>query len=269
MKLVKAQSHSEKRKGAQSSPAKTSASTVSDEPLERQVESALQWLKRHSSAATREGMSRFAIPGDRAFGVSVRDIKMLGKQLGRNHSLATNLWDTGVYEARMLASLVGDPEALTASEMERWCKDFDNWAICDSVCFNLFDKSRYAWAKMKLWTHRREEFEKRAGFALLWTLSIHDKAATNQPFLDEGLALIEREAADERHFVKKAVNMALRAVGKRNRELHEAAVETAKRLAASENAAARWVGSDAVRELTSASVAKRIRSKGPKGLSPR
>ena len=227
--------------------------------LEAQVQSALDWLKGHSTKATRDGMARYAIPSEKAYGVAMKDIKALGKSLGRNQALAVALWATEVYEARMLASFVGDPEQLTAVQMDRWCRDFDNWAFCDAMSFNLFDRSPHAWGKVRQWSSKRAEFEKRTAFALLWSLSVHDKSATDEQFI-EGLALIEREAGDERNFVKKAVNMALRAVGKRNRALHSAAVEVARRLAASEDATARWVGGDALRELTSAGVTKRLRS---------
>ena len=217
--------------------------------LEDQVQSALAWLKSHSTKATLDGMARYAIPSDHAYGVAMKDIKALGKTLGRNHALAIALWDTGVYEARMLTSFVADPGQLTPEQMDRWCKDFDNWAFCDAMCFNLFDRSPHAWDMVTEWSSRPDEFEKRTAFALLWSLSRHDKRAGDEPFL-QGLALIEREAVDERNFVKKAVNMALRAIGKRNRTLKAAAVEVARRLAGSKDAAANWVGKDALRELT-------------------
>jgi len=228
-------------------------------PLDDQVRAALAWLKRKSTRATLEGMARYAIPSDHAYGVPMKDIKALGTTLGRNHALSEALWDTGVYEARMLASFVGDPARLTPAQMDRWCRDFDNWAFCDAMSFNLFDRSPHAWTKVTQWSGRRNEFEKRTAFALLWSLSVHDKAAGDEPFI-RGLALIEREAGDERNFVKKAVNMALRAVGKRNRALNTAAVEIARRLAGSDDATARWVGKDALRELTSPGVAKRVQA---------
>jgi len=209
---------------------------------------ALDWLKRRGTKAGREGMARYAIPSDKAFGVAMRDIQALAKRLGRNHDLAASLWSTGWYEARMLAAYVDDPASVTPAQMDRWCHDFDNWAICDTVCFVLFDKSPHAWTMVKRWAGRRDEFVKRAAFALLWGLSVHDKAADDRAFV-EGLALIERAAADDRHFVKKAVNMALRAIGKRRPTLHSAAVEVATRLAASSQASERWVGKGALREL--------------------
>ena len=222
-----------------------------------EVQSALQWLKDHSSKATRDGMARYAIPSDHALGVAMREIKALGKQLGHNQELAAALWETGVYEARMLASFVGDPARITPAQMDRWCKEFDNWAFCDAMCFNLFDRTPHAWDKVAQWSSSNEEFVKRTAFALVWSLSVHDKGAGNELFV-QSLDLIERAAGDERNFVKKAVNMALRAIGKRNRALHTAAVATARRLAESPNTTARWVGKDALRELTSAGVIERL-----------
>ena len=233
------------------------AKAVSSRPNDGRVESALAWLKKHSTKAKRDGMARFAIPSDAAYGVAMKDIKALGKTLGRDHELALALWDTGVYEARMLASFVGDPAQLTSAQMDRWCQQFDNWAFCDAMCFNLFDRSPHAWAKVDEWSGKRNEFEKRTAFALLWSLTVHDKRAADEKFL-HGLDLIEREAEDERNFVKKAVNMALRAVGKRNRALNAAAVDVATRLGASKDETARWIGKDALRELTSPGVRKRL-----------
>lgn len=233
--------------------------TMSTPPLDDQVQFALDWLKNHSTKATRDGMARYAIPSDNALGVAMRDIKALGHKLGHNQELAAALWNTGVYEARMLASFVGDPTKLTPAQMDRWCKDFDNWAFCDAMSFNLFDRTPHAWAKVKQWSGKRGEFEKRTAFALLWSLTVHDKRASDEQFI-QGLALIEREAVDERNFVKKAVNMALRAVGKRNRALHTAAVAVARRLADSSDPTAKWVGKDALRELTSPAVTKRMKA---------
>jgi len=238
-------------------PKKADSVHADGDTLEERVQAVLTQLRSLSTLATLDGMARYAIPSDHALGVAMRDIKVLGKRLGTNHPLAVALWSTGVYEARMLASFVGDPEQLTSAQMDGWCRDFDNWAFCDAMSFNLFDRSPYAWTKVGEWSSRRGEFEKRTAFALLWSLTVHDKTAADERFL-QGLALIEREAGDDRNFVKKAVNMALRAVGKRNRVLHAAAVEVARRLADSVDAAARWIGKDALRELTSPGVAKRL-----------
>ena len=227
--------------------------------LEAEVRSALKWLKSHGTKATLDGMARYGIPSDKAFGVAMKDMKALGKKLGRNHELAAALWDTGAYEARMVCSFVDDPALITAAQMDRWCHDFDNWAICDTICFNLFDRTPHAWAKVAQWSTRRNEFEKRAAFALLWSLSVHDKRADDERFV-RGLVLIERAATDGRNFVKKAVNMALRAVGKRNLALNVAAVDVARHLADSQEPTARWVGTDALKELTSPAVTKRFRA---------
>jgi 3-methyladenine DNA glycosylase AlkD len=189
----------------------------------------------------------------------MKDIKALGKRIGCNHDLAIALWDTDVYEARMLASFVGDPARLTSVQMDRWCRQFDNWAFCDAMCFNLFDRTPHAWSKVSQWSSKRGEFEKRTAFALLWSLTVHDKQAGNEPFI-RGLTLIERAANDERNFVKKAVNMALRAIGKRNRALNAAAIVIARRLAESADPTARWVGSDALRELTADALIKRLKA---------
>lgn len=221
---------------------------------------ALGWLRSHSTEATRAGMARFAIPSDKALGVSVGNIRMLAKQLGRSHDLAAQLWHTDCYEARMLAAFVDEPALVTPKQMDQWCLDFDNWAICDTVCFALFDRTPHAWAKVDQWADKTEEFSKRAAFALLWALSMHDKAAGDERFA-HGLALIEQAASDERNFVTKAVNMALRAVGKRNAALNAAAVAVAQRLAASTDTPARWVGKHALKELSGASVAKRLPAK--------
>jgi 3-methyladenine DNA glycosylase AlkD len=225
--------------------------------IEARVESALAWLKEHGTEAGRAGMVRYAIPSEKAFGVAMRDIQALAKELGRSHEMAEALWGTGWYEARMLAAYVDEPASVTVAQMDRWCRDFDNWAICDTVCFALFDRTPHAWARVEAWARREEEFIKRAAFALLWGLTVHDKTANDAAYL-QGLTRIERAATDERNFVKKSVNMALRATGKRNAALHAAAVKTAERLAVSRDATARWVGKDALRELGSAAVLRRV-----------
>lgn len=226
-------------------------------PVKEDVQTVVAELKRRGTKRTRDGMARYAIPSDKAFGVSVGDLKKYAQQLGRNHELAAALWDTGWFEARMLAAFVDEPACVTPAQMDRWRQDFDSWALCDHTCFHLFDRTPHAWRKLTPWSRRRDEFGKRAAFALLWGLTVHDKGADDELFA-QGLLLIEREASDERHFVKKAVNMALRAIGKRNLALHAAAVAVAQRLADSTDAAARWVGKDALRELSSPSVTRRL-----------
>jgi len=226
-------------------------------PTEEQVQSALTWLKRTGSKRVRDGMARYAIPSDKAFGVSMSNIQKLAKLLGRSHELAAALWDSGWYEARMLTAYVDEPARVTAAQMDRWARDFDNWAICDTLCFALWDRTPHAWAKVAQWSDKRGEYVKRAAFALLWGLTVHDKLAGDKPFA-RGLLLIERAATDERHFVKKSVNMALRAIGKRSPTLNAAAVAVARRLADAPEPAPRWVGKDALRELTSPSVTRRL-----------
>ena len=221
------------------------------------VDTIVASLKRLGTKRTRDGMARYAIPSDKAFGVTVGSLRTYAKRLGRNHDLALALWDTGWYEARMLASFVDEPTLVTPEQMDRWAADFDSWAICDTACFHLFDRTPHAWRQVKLWARRRDEFVRRAAFALLASLSVHDKQADDEPFA-AGLLLVERTATDERNFVKKAVNWALRSIGKRSRALNAAAVALAQRLASSTNATARWVGKDALRELAGAAVARRL-----------
>lgn len=245
-------------------PAKATRESVT-QSLNDEVQAVVASLKRLGNRRTRDGMARYGIPSDNALGVTMANLKVLAKRLGRNHDLAVALWDTGVYEARMLASLIDEPARVTSGQMDRWCRDFDNWGICDTACFALFDRTPHAWAKVTLWSGKRDEFVKRAAFALLWGLTVHDKLAGDEQFA-QGLLLVERAATDERHFVKKAVNMALRAIGKRNSALNGAAVASARRLAASPEPAARWVGKDALRELTSASVVRRLASRTDKTM---
>jgi 3-methyladenine DNA glycosylase AlkD len=225
--------------------------------LQDRVQDALLWLERKSTQRDRDNLARFAINAPKAMGVSVANLKMLAKRLGRHHELAAALWDTGWYEARMLASLVDEPACVTAAQMERWCRDFDNWGICDMVCFHLFDRTPHAWGKVAQWSRRRDEFVKRAAFALLASLVAHDKRADDGAFV-QGLLLVESAATDERNFVKKAVNWALRSIGKRSPALNAAAVTVARRLATSPQAAPRWVGKDALRELISPAVTRRL-----------
>ena len=234
------------------------------------VQSVLAFLKRKGSKKNVDGMARYGIVARNVFGVSVGTLRAHAKKIGRSHELAAALWATDVYEARMLAAFVDDPARVTVVQMERWCRDFDNWAICDTICFHLFDHTPHAWTKVSAWAVRREEFVKRAAFALLASLSVHDKRAPDALYL-RGLKLIERAASDDRNFVKKAVNWALRNIGKRNRALNTAAVTCAKKILTSANEraggerggdpgarAARWVAIDAIRELTSAKVRARL-----------
>ena len=232
--------------------------TTSQPSLEDQVQAVLASLKRLSDKRVLEDMSkRYGIYTSKAFGVSMSNIQKVAKPLGRNHELAAALWETGWYEARMLTSFIDDPALVTSAQMDAWVRDFDNWGICDTLCFNLFDRTPHAWRKVTQWSNQEGEFVKRAAFALLWSLTVHDKLASDEQFR-QGLILVLRSSSDERHFVKKAVNMALRAIGKRNPTLNSAAVIVARRLAESPEPAARWVGKDALRELLSPSATRRL-----------
>tara|TARA_R110002072_G_scaffold4174_6_gene29563 strand:+ start:13675 stop:14367 length:693 start_codon:yes stop_codon:yes gene_type:complete len=224
----------------------------------KRVAEALALLQQKSTDKVRDGMSRFGIPNDRAIGVPVGEIRKLAKQLGRDHELAEALWQNGLYEARMLATMVADPKLVTPKLMDSWCRDFDSWAICDSACFNLFDRTPHAFSKVKVWSKRKGEFQKRAAFALLASVAQHDKKCGDEPFL-ACFPLIEAAADDDRNFVKKGVNWALRGVGERNPALHKAAMTLAKRLAKSEAAAPRWVGRDAERQLQKPAVLARLK----------
>jgi 3-methyladenine DNA glycosylase AlkD len=244
-----------KKKNAPAKPIRKEEGTQC--PLDDEVEAVVASLKRLGTKRIRDGMARYGIPSDKAFGVPVGTMQKLAKRLGRNHELAAALWHTGWYEARMLASFVDEPACVTPAQMDRWCRDFDNWAVCDTVCFQLFDRTPHAWRKVAQWSRRRDEFVKRAAFALLASLTVHDKRADDVSFA-QGLLLVERAAADERNFVKKSVNWALRSIGKRSPALNAAAVAVAQRLSASPQAAARWVGKGALRELTSPAVMRRL-----------
>jgi 3-methyladenine DNA glycosylase AlkD len=230
-----------------------------------QVRAVLAELERLGSPAGRAATARYGIVAEKAFGLppGIAILQKIAKGLGRDHELALALWDTGWFEARMLASFVDEPAAVTPAQMDHWARGFDNWGICDAVCFTLFDRSPHAWKKLARWSRSRGEFVKRAAFALLAGLALHDKQADDERFL-AALPLIEAAASDERNFVKKGVSWALRAIGRRNLALNAAALEVAKRLAGSEETACRWVGKDALRELASPKVRAQLAQRARK-----
>ena len=234
------------------SPKKEIGSSLTDDVVGR--------LRKLGSKSVRDGMLRYGIPNENAFGVSVGKIQKLSKELGRNHELALALWETGFYEARMLAAFVDDPKLVTPAQMDRWCKDFDNWGIVDTVCFKLFDVTPHAWKKVEQWSKRRDEFQRRATYALLACLGVHDKQATNEKFI-ACFPLIEAAATDERNFVKKGVSWALRVIGRRNLELNNAATELAQRLADSPDPTSRWLGKEALREFKRPVVRRQLENK--------
>lgn len=215
------------------------------------VQAVLASLERAASAKVRAEMAtRYGIHTAKAFGVMMRDMQEIAKRTGTDHALALALWDTGWYEARMVAVTIDDPAQVTSAQMDRWCKSFDNWAICDTACFKLFDRTAHAWGKVARWAPQRGEFVRRTAFALLWALALHDRTSGDAPFI-KGLALIERTAGDDRNFVKKAVLMALGAVGRRNRALNREAAAVAGRLCQSQDATAQWIGRNALKTLKS------------------
>jgi 3-methyladenine DNA glycosylase AlkD len=223
--------------------------------LQADVVTALAALKSASSKKVRDGMVRFGIPTTNALGVPMKDIQALGKKLGRDHKLALALWETGVYEARLLVAYVADPARLTAAQMDGWCRDFDNWGVTDTLCLPHFVDSPLAWGRVRPWVRRKAEFEKRAGFVMIACLARPKRPGEDALFL-ECLEMIERASTDERNFVKKGVNWALRGIGRRNKALNAASVALSRRLIESQSPSARWIGRDALRELTSAAVVR-------------
>ena len=218
----------------------------------------LNRLKAKASPAQLEGMARFGMAVEKRLGVSVPDMRLIAKETGKDHKLAARLWKTGIAEARIVASMIAVPEALTEKEMESWVKDINSWDVCDQVCMNLFEKTPFAWQKIGEWSEREGEFVKRAAFALIACLAWHDKQAADEDFL-RLLPIIQRGSTDERNFVKKAVNWALRNIGKRNPRLNKAAIKAAKEMQRTDSRAACWIAADAIRELEGAGVQKRIR----------
>jgi len=193
---------------------------------------------------------RFGVSAENRLGIRVPALRALAKELGKDHGLALELWETGFAEARTLASMIGEPRQLTAAQMESWVKGFDAWDVCDQACMNLFVKSPLAWQKVRDWAERPEEYVKRAAFALLACLAWHDRSSPDDQFV-ELLPLIQAGACDQRHFVKKAVSWALRNIGKRNQHLQTVALQVARELETADSPAAPWIGRDAVRDLTS------------------
>ncbi len=204
-----------------------------------------------------EGMKRFGINGARMLGISVYDLRKLAKEIGRNHILAMKLWKSGIHEARMLAVFIDEPSKVTENQMERWAKDFDSWDICDQACTDLFDRTAFNWKKAKEWSSRNEEFVKRGAFALMAGLAVHDKDAEDADF-ESLFSLIKKESVDEHNFVKKAVNWALRNIGKRNAYLNGKAIKVCGEIINMDSSTARWIGKDALRELKSDNVKKRL-----------
>jgi 3-methyladenine DNA glycosylase AlkD len=222
-----------------------------------QYDEIIDQLKSLSNPEAIAGMARFGIKSEKTLGVSIPNLRKIAKKTGKNHTLALQLWDSDIHEARILAGMVDDPEMVTEEQMESWVKDFDSWDVCDQCCLNLFDKTEFAYQKAIEWSERSEEFVKRTGFVLMAQFAVHDKKASDKDFM-QFFPIIKREATDERNFVKKAVNWALRQIGKRNLNLNDKAIEIAKEIQQLDSKSAKWIATDALRELTSEAVQKRL-----------
>ncbi|MDH7508691.1 MAG: DNA alkylation repair protein [Methanomassiliicoccales archaeon] len=222
--------------------------------------SILEELKRLSNPNAVKGMARFGINPENTYGVSIPTLRRMARKIGKNHFLALQLWSSGIHEARILASMIDDPDQVTGNQMDLWIRDFDSWDVCDQCCMNLFSRTSVAWEKAVDWTDRESEFEKRAGFVLIACLAWYNKKTPDNDFM-VFLPLIRRGASDNRNYVKKAVSWALRNIGKRSLYLNSKAIETAKEIQSMDSRSARWIASDAIRELTSEGVKKRLRAK--------
>jgi 3-methyladenine DNA glycosylase AlkD len=222
------------------------------------VKDVLQQLQSKAQPEQLQGMAKYGMTVEQRLGVSIPDMRKLAKEIGRDHRLALGLWRTGITEARIVASMVGDPARLTEDQMEDWVIGINSWDVCDQVCMNLFEKSQLAWKKVADWSEREEEFVKRTAFSLIACLAWHDKKASDERFIGL-LPLIIRGSTDERNFVKKAVNWALRNIGKRNLNSNQAAINAAEEIKRLDSKAARWIASDALRELESEAIQGRLR----------
>ena len=222
------------------------------------VNDVLDRLQSKAQPEQLKGMAKYGMAVEQRLGVSVPEMRKLAKEIGKDHKLALDLWRTGIAEARIVAGMVGDPAKLTEEQMEDWVKDINSWDVCDQVCMNLFEKNQLAWKKIIDWSEREEEFVKRTAFSLVACLAWRDKKASDEEFI-EFLPVIIQEATDERNFVKKAVNWALRNIGKRNLKLNKAAINAAKEIRRLDSKSARWIAADAIRELESDAIQSRLR----------
>jgi 3-methyladenine DNA glycosylase AlkD len=222
-----------------------------------QYEEILTELKSLANPESVKGMARYGINPQFAYGVSIPNLRLIARKIGKDHAMAERLWASEIHEARILASMVDLPGAVTEEQMERWAEDFNSWDLCDQCCNNLFVRTAYAHQKALQWSARKEEFVKRAGFVLMACLAVHDKKTPDRDFL-KFMPAIRRESADNRNFVKKAVNWALRQIGKRNLNLNQKAIELAHQIKQTDSKSASWIASDALRELTSKTVLERL-----------
>lgn len=223
-------------------------------------ENAIKRLRSMANRKNVEGMKRFGIQGKEMLGISMPVIRKMAKDIGRDHTLAGRLWESGVHEARLLACFVDEPDKVTDEQMESWVKDFDSWDIVDQCCGQLFDRTSFVEKKIDQWTERKEEFVKRSGFVLMCAKAVHDKGAKDIEFV-RYFPIIKKHATDERNFVKKAVNWALRQIGKRNMALNREAIKAGEEIQKMDSRSARWIANDALRELRSNAVQERLMQK--------
>jgi 3-methyladenine DNA glycosylase AlkD len=212
------------------------------------IDEVLNEMRAVADAAKLEGMARFGIEPVKGLGLNVPQIREIARRTGKNQHLAEQLWATGIHEARVLASMVAAPDAVSRATMDRWTRDFASWDVCDACCYDLFGRTPHAWAMIPKWAGHNKEFVRRAAFSTIAGIAIHDKKAEDGVFLD-ALPLIEKYAFDDRNFVRKGVNWALRNIGKRNPALGKAAIACAERIRGQNSKAARWIAADALREL--------------------
>jgi 3-methyladenine DNA glycosylase AlkD len=231
------------------------------EMSEKVCDAALRRLKAMAHPERVKGMARFGISEENTLGVSMPELRSLARELGKSHALAIALWDSGIHEARILAGLVDVSAMVDEEQMDAWVEDFDSWDVCDQVVMSLFDRTQWAYAKAAEWSRREEQFVRRAGFAMMASLAVHDKKAPDAKMLTF-LPLIEKGATDERNFVKKAVNWALRQIGKRNVALNVEAIRAARKIQKLDSRSARWIAADALRELVGPAVQRRLKAKG-------
>jgi 3-methyladenine DNA glycosylase AlkD len=222
--------------------------------------SVLRDLRALADPKIRAKMAHFGVHVEKAHGISTPELHRLAKKIGKNHELSNQLWASGIHEAKCLATMIGDPEKVTEAQTERWARTFNSWDVVDAACCYLFVFAAPAWKKTNDWSRRKEEFVKRAAFSLMAYLSYKDKTAPDAKFI-RLLAVIKCESRDDRDFVKKAVNWALRNIGKRNRALNRAAIRTAHQIRAIDSRSARWIAADAIRELTGPAVQLRLSKK--------
>ncbi|HEY60109.1 MAG TPA: DNA alkylation repair protein [Anaerolineae bacterium] len=217
-------------------------------------------LKSKAKPENLKGMARYGMTSDNRLGISIPELRKMAKEIGRDHQLALELWQSCILDARILASMVDKPEEVSEAQVEEWVKEFNSWDLCDQVCMNLFEKTPFVVQKIHDWSKREEEFVKRATYTLIACLAVHDKQAQDEKFM-RFFPIIKQGATDERNFVKKAVNWALRNIGKRNPTLNKAAIKLAKEIREMNSKAAHWIAKDAIRELESEAVQKRLKER--------